>query len=478
MRHAHRVIATVLVGLVIGAGGATSASAASSPSTDSTVTYSASSANIANPERGFYKHTETHYYADGSGYTPLDPATLAGYRDQGITQILRVFYLEKFAGTDRIDPAYLRLVEKDLKTARSAGISVIVRFAYALPKDEWPYAPPYGDAPLSRVKKHIQQLKPVFHAYADVIALVQEGFIGLWGEGYYTDYFVADPAHPETVTETDWKNRSAVLKALLDAVPKKRMVATRTMFYKQQFLGTGSGATNALTPAQGFSGSDQARVGHHNDCFLASPDDFGTFLSDPITLDQEYLEADSRYLPVGGETCAVNSPRSDWASASAEMARYHYSYLNRDYNTDVLNTWGASGIAETANRLGYRFVLTKSTVTSGQKTASVALSVRNDGWAAPYNPRTARLVLKDQKHTYVINFAGNADVQRWAAGTTVNLTGKVKSVPAGTYRAYLSIPSNDAATRNDPRFAIQTANQGTWNATTGLNDLRQKVTIH
>ncbi|MDP9827026.1 DUF4832 domain-containing protein [Kineosporia succinea] len=457
MRYTKRVLAGTLAGLVLCGGLAINASAAE----PSTVTYRASDATIANPERGFYKHTETH----STGYQALSAETLKGYREQGITQILRVFYLEDFVSAD-LSADYLAKVQKDLDTAREAGVSVIVRFAYAQGGD-WPYSPPYGDASLDTVLGHIDQLEPVFHDNADVIALVQQGFIGLWGEGYYTDHFVANPADPGVVTEADWDKRNAVVKALLEAVPDERMVAARTMFSKQQYVGSAT----ALTGEQAFDGSDQARLGHHNDCFLASADDFGTFLSDPITLDQEYLEQDSQYLPVGGETCGVNAPRSEWASASAEMARYHYSYLNRDYNTDVLNSWGADGLEATAKNLGYRVVLQQSSVEND----TVSVTLVNQGWAAPYNERTAKLVLKSGDSTVAVDFESDADVRTWRPGQPVTLTGSVDEAPAGTYEVYLSIPSAQA--EENPDYAIQTANTGTWDPSTGLNDLNQKVTV-
>ncbi len=45
----------------------------------------------------------------------------------------------------------------------------------------------------------------------------------------------------------------------------------------------------------------------------------------------------------------------------------------------------------------------------------------------------------------------------------------------GTYEVYLSIPSAQA--EENPDYAIQTANTGTWDPSTGLNDLNQKVTV-
>ncbi len=449
-----------------------------------TVTYDPTDDVIANPERGFYHHTETHYREDGSGYTPLDATTLREFRDEGITQILRVVYLEKFADTPTLDADWLALVQADLDTAREAGVSVILRFAYAQGGD-WPYSPPYGDAPVDVVLAHIEQLGPLLRENSDVIATIQSGFIGLWGEGYYTDHFAADPANPGVLTEEDWANRAAVVQALLDELPEDRTIQLRTMLMKQTIFGVPTGESGALTPEQAYDGSDLARVGHHNDCFLASPDDFGTFLSDPLSLDEEYLAAETRFVPMGGETCTLNPPKSEWESASALMARYHFSYLNRDYNQDVLNSWGADGITETARRLGYRFVLEDSTVTRGTphtgNVTSVQVDVRNEGWAAPYNERPARLILSNARGTWAVPFvdaaSAPADARYWAAGTTTTVTAQACGLPAGRYDAYLELPSADASVQGNPDYSIQTANEGTWVAETGWNDLDQQVTV-
>jgi hypothetical protein len=455
-----------------------------------TRTYEPSTAVIANPERGFYHHTETHYRADGSGYVPLDLARLRTWREQEkISQILRVFYLEKFAGTDRIDPAYLDLVRADFATARAAGVKTIVRFAYAQPKDDWPYQPPYGDAPVSRVLKHIDQLAPILRANADVIETVQAGFIGLWGEGYYTDYFVADPADPGTVTDQDWANRAAVFRALLHALPTTRTIDVRTMLMKQKTTDRPTGVEGAISDDEAFNGSIVSRIGHHNDCFLASPDDFGTFLSDPITLDQEYLAQDTKYVPIGGETCTVNPPRSEWPSAEAEMTRYHYSYLNTDYNQDVLGSWG-DNIVDAKRRLGYRFRLTEGTFTGGAKPGQsfdVDLGVHNDGFASPYNPRDVRLILRGAHQSYAIPVS--ADPRRWAAGTTTAVSIKAcAAVLPGSYQLLLDLPAPEARLQSQSRlpgtttsynsaYAIQLANEGVWEAATGYNDLGQTLVV-
>ena len=85
--------------------------------------------------------------------------------------------------------------------------------------------------------------------------------------------------------------------------------------------------TNALTESDSVSrSSTSSRVGHHNDCLLASVDDFGTYVD--VAADKAYVAADTLYVPIGGETCAVNSPRSDCASALVELEQLHYTFLH------------------------------------------------------------------------------------------------------------------------------------------------------
>lgn len=444
------------------------------PVDHSTYSYTPSTAVIANPERGFYHHTETHYRADGSGHVPLDSDTLTAYRtEEQVTQILRVFYLEKFAGSDRIDPEYLSLINSDFAAIRRAGVKAIVRFAYAQPEG-WPPTTPYGDAPKQRVIKHIAQLAPVLRANADVIAVVQSGFVGLWGEGYYTDHF-SDPDDPSIVTEQNWADRRAVTDALLAALPKDRMIQLRTPQMKQRIFSVPTGSAGAIGDDQAYDGSTISRTGHHNDCFLASPDDFGTYLSDPIELDKEYLAAETRYLPQGGETCDVNPPRSEWPSARAELERFHFSYLNADYHSDVLDSWG-DDITTARQKLGYRFELRSSRITDRVRVGhgfDLRLQIANVGWAAPYNPRRVQLILQGERHTRTITLP--ADPRHWAPGSTTIVDASERAaVPPGRYRLLLKI----ADSRNPaPAYAIRLANEDTWQPQLGANDLGHDLLV-
>lgn len=398
--------------------------------------YSESDEVFANPGRGFFTYTETHLLADGSGRVPLDAAALAEARSaQGRSLVFRIFYLEKYQSTDTLSAADLALIRADFAAVRAAGVKAVVRFAYTSSSD--------ADAGPDRTVKHIAQLKSILTANADVLAAVQAGFVGRWGEWYYTRNF----------TRPDQADRKRVLTALLAAVPASVPVQVRTPKIARQ-----------LAPGN-------TRVGVHNDCFLAGTDDYGTYTAAD---DRQWLAG--RPILVGGETCDV-SDRSGWADASTEMAAYHWSYLNPSFHLDVLNSWGAAGLTEAGRRLGYRLRLAETTIPARAKPGTrvdISFTIINEGYAAPVQNRPVRLVLTGSRTRTI---ALPADIRTWAPGKAVTVRASFTAPAAGTYALALSLP--DPATRLAavPAYAIRLANTGVWDAGTGRNDLGATLTV-
>ena len=439
------------------------AAPASTPATAANVTYTASSTAIANPERGFYKHTETH----STGYYPLSQTTLTGYRtNSNITLILRVFYLENFINGP-ISSTYLQNMQTDFARIRAAGLKCIVRFAYADTDDT---GVPH-DATKTIILSHINQLTPILQANSDVIAVMQAGFIGSWGEWYYTDHFGKPP------TATDYANRKNVVDAILAAVPN-RFVQIRTPALKMNTYQS----TTPLSLSQAYSGTALSRLGHHNDCFLASSSDYGTYTN--VATEYPYLEQETKFTPMGGETCAVNAPRSECSSAITEMAKFHWSYMNLDYHETVISEFETDGcFSEMQNRMGYRFELLSGSYPSSASLGAsipVNLQVRNTGFATPYNPRVAYVVFRNTvtNAEYRVPLASN--VRMWNPATVTSVVENI-SLPAemvqGSYRLFLHLPDVDPALANRPEYAIRLANSNTWEATTGYNNLNHIITV-
>ena len=484
-----------------------------------TISYQTSSLDFPNPERGFYRYSETR----SSNYTFLNQSTLEGYRNLHTpptasysiysTLVFRYFFLEDFK-TSNISQAYLDNMQTDFNTARMAGVKLIPRFAYTdevNPNgcDSW-ICPPYGDAAKSWVLTHIGQLKPVLEANKDVIATVQMGFIGVWGENYYTDYFGdASQAPNYKLDDNNWTDRIEVLNALLDAVPMERMVQARYPQKKQRTV-YGINATTSsspLTVGEAFSGTDKARIGLHNDCLLASPDDYGTHTdygnsSTPSTSDtanlKPYFAADSKFVVVGGETCDdAYSPYNDCASSHAdaygdtELERMHYSYLNSQYNNDVNNDWHSAGcMEEIKKRLGYRFELQHATFSDAaqpNQVINIDINLKNVGYASPYNARGFELILRNTMTSDIWIVTLPDDPRFWFADNTTHNISKTICVPAevplGDYEMFLFLPDPMPSLYASPDYAIRLANllpdnSDPWEPSTGYNRLGHTISIN
>jgi hypothetical protein len=223
----------------------------------STYTYTASTATFPNPNRGWFEYTETHYQSDNSGYVPLNATALAAARTgSNHSLVFRYFVMEKFLAQDTLDAEWLALVAADLAAIRTAGCKAVIRFAYSTSGD---MVPPYGaDPPVARVLGHIAQLASTVNAAADVVHAVQTGFIGMWGEWYYTDNF-GDVGVVDAGQKAD---RVSVIAALLSNFDP-------SIFVQVRYVGVRRWAADA--------GLNLARIGFHNDAFGAPFADYGTF---------------------------------------------------------------------------------------------------------------------------------------------------------------------------------------------------------
>ncbi len=449
-----------------------SCTAATNPTTVKTQ-YQNSSENFANPERGFYKPFDPEVYDPNS---PLQLSDMQQARKDGMSTIRRYYLLENFRDKP-ISQSYLDMVAKDFETSRKAGVKMVIRFVY-----NWLGGGP--DAPKDIILSHLDQLKPVLQANYDVIAYMEAGFIGKWGEWHSSSNNLVD-SWSRDVTEDAKK----ILFKILSVLPKERMVAIRYSKQKKQIFNN----NDPLTAAEAFNGSDRARVGHDNAGFRAGIDDAGTYDSaDPTYIDQQkaWLNSDTKYVVQGGEPAWASDPPEydDCAGALSDFARMHWSGMNihqADAAAEPLyQGWKDQGcMEEIKQRLGYRFRLVSSYIPDSVKPAStfsMSFKVANDGWASPYNPRNLEVILRNRQTGKEYYMPVPEAVRMWMPDTSnkVNIVGGIPSnMPPGEYQVLLNLPDPTSRLYNRPEYSIRLANQNVWEASTGYNSLLRTVVV-
>ncbi|HOO18707.1 MAG TPA: DUF4832 domain-containing protein [Paludibacteraceae bacterium] len=422
------------------------------------VNYVISDSAIINPERGFY----SHYEFSTTNSNVLTPSIVKSVRAKGNSLLLTIYYLKDFKDKP-ISNEFLSRLETNMKALRDGGCKCVLRFAYSSSESEKPW-----DAPQDIVLNHIQQITPYLIEYSDVIYVMEAGFIGVWGEWYYTTHFNMTLTTPE-----DYAPRRAVLDALLQALPTERMICVRTPKFKLKCFNLNYSDT--ITLATAFNQSDLSRIACHNDCFLASSNDVGTFSN---SQERAFWEAETKYVVMGGETCGLSS-YSGCDNAVLQMEKYHWSYLNSDYHPSVLNGWKTNGcMEEITKRLGYRLSLTEGKFSKNPeagKDFEVKLKIKNTGFASPMNPRNVELIFiskSDSSQKFICQI--NVDPRFWFAGGQYEINIKYPlplEMKSNEYNVYLNLPDPKSILANRPEFSIHLANNNVWDNNTGYNKI-------
>ena len=470
------------------------------------VTYGTDMEEFTNPERGFYRPFSTKM----SAFRPLDVQTLlllktpspaAGGFKVGSTLIYRSYQFDEYKQKP-LSEGILYHIQNDMDSIRKAGMKVILRFTSCNSCCD----PPFHDAPKATILQHLQQLKSLLTKNEDIIAVVQMGLIGPWGEQFYSDHF-GDLEHGP-VTDQHWQDRNEVISALLDAVPRSRMIQVRAPYYKLRFL-DGDQAhpekADALDSEEAFGESPKARIAHHNDCILANYDDYWTYNSYhtwPASVDTLHLKAymakETKFLVFGGETCPggpngedVYSPYNDCISeggnAEHYLKRFHTSFLNTSWSAAVNGDWNNKCIEDIKRTLGYRFVLKKGIFPgqiSNRVPTKIRLEIINEGYASTYNYRFAELILRNKESGKIYRKRIDCDTRYWFADElqVLDLEFKWPENPgSGKYELFLNLPDASPSLHNRPEYSIRLAStyrsKPVWLANTGWNLLLPEILV-
>jgi hypothetical protein len=107
------------------------------------------------------------------------------------------------------------------------------------------------------------------------------------------------------------------------------------------------------------------------------------------------------------------------------------------------------------------------------------ISLVNDGFAAPYNPRAVELVLR-RRGAPDVRLPIPDDPRRWEPGRRIELNLALElphQISRGNYEAFLALPDPQFRLRKRPEYAIRFANRSVWRAATGDNALSWRLLV-
>lgn len=466
---------------------------------------------IAEPHQGIFSGPAAHLWGRVPPVYQDDWWLMDAQRYEpfGLTLVQAYCYLTEYADGP-IPPDKLDRLQHSLDLLRRNGFKALLRFAYEKNMNA-------QDGPRPEVIfQHIDQLRPVLQQNADVIYVLQAGFIGAWGEWHSATH----------VAQDDYGVRAAIIKRLLEVLPADRMLQLRVPKYKRLALSQSIfPACEEVDQATAFGQTPAARIGFHNDGFLAGPSHGGTWPEPPLfgqsgNTEYDSMTRESAYVPVDGELFwsdqgfdgqAAGGQGVDGLNASIHLREHHYasfslahSYSEREGRAYSIDRWLAAlldpqalqaanmpiadgyfedGLGQPVVRtqfeyiqdhLGYRLELQDASFPTRCQPGdelTVAIELINRGFSTLHNPRPVSVALIDVDGKVWEQVSAEVDPRAWqpcAPGDpefrplrhALTLRGKLPTtLRAGWYQVGLWMPDADPSLRLDPRYAVRVANR-------------------
>ena len=385
-------------------------------------------------------------------------------------------------GTDYdLDDVFFSSLRQTFENCRKNGSMIAVRFRYDANGKKNP-----EPASFDQVLHHIEQIKEngLLEDYKDILAFVECGFVGAWGE-----------MHSGKYTSVEYKAK--LLDAMLDCVPSPVPVTVRTPDIFAKWAGI---SRSELKGYVSEPGSTTQRVGMYDDGYMGSDSDLGTYSDRSGETDWLGRQAVTSYF--GGEF----SGDLDWAkkfgtylpeNAIPEMYKTHLSYINgnifqlykdytfgKEYDVEGVDNsayYGQTVFQFIRDHIGYRFVLRKSELSDSVEQGGVldlSFNVENTGFANPIPDQTSYLLLEHDNRFMMIDTPINTN--QWYSGSIAENNISVKlpgTIEAGKWNVYLKTvcggkPDMNAFDKRSVRFA----NEGVWNSLYGA-DLLGSFTV-
>lgn len=320
---------------------------------------------------------------------------------------------------------------------------------------------------IEQIEQHMEQLSSVINRHADCVYIMQGNFTGNVGEMNQTNYGSAE-------------DTKTLVEYLSNCIFPSIYLSVRTPAQLRGVLES----REIPSFSEIYSGTLASRLGLYNDGMLGSVYDLGTYDDTPYTSSDKYTEKGTRsqeleyqnrlclFVPNGGEA-VIDNEYSDLENAVSDLSAMHVSYLNKDHDLAVLDKWkntfyqgddifqGCSGYDYISAHLGYRYVITDSSLTFRpllDDTALLHLTIENRGFAPAYKKFETQIYLTNIETKEVIPVTNTIDNRMITSENsfTFKLSIDVRDMEKGTWQ--ISIDMTDSLSNLPVFFANETEN--------------------
>lgn len=270
---------------------------------------------------------------------------------------------------------------------------------------------------LDTVLRHVRQISPILQSHSGAIFTLQGVLVGDCGEMHGTKF--------------NLEQMRKIALALSDATGGSMYLSVRTPAQWQAVTDNGSNWLSGL-------------MGLFNDGMLGSSSDMGTYTGMTRAQGLDFQDALCARVPNGGEVTVDDaSPYADryrycdFENAVKDLAAMHVTYLNRWWNTDVLDRWAAvrvsdemSGLDYISRHLGYRLLIDSVSASQGyfQKRTYLSVNFRNEGFAPMYVSPELTLSLLDETGAEVLSCPMKHELTALSGGRSASKTGSALAV--------------------------------------------------
>lgn len=439
------------------------------------ISYQSHDLPIANPERGWFYSIGAWSNNNLQPFPTLNELDSMRQSDDKITLLRRYYLLDDFTDSP-IAQAVLDEFQNNCDSLRTAGFKLIPRFTYNFSESLQQL-----DASVSWTHYHLNQLKPYLENNKDVIAHIEAGFVGHYGE-----WHDSSEGHIDNFTLEVLNGGHQIIDSLLKAVPADRMVATRYFYWnKMKYLEDYHSTSTPLNEQSAFSETVAARIGTHNDAVMFEPN----WMWHPFLISEQidYANQDLKWVVSSGEPLPDDYTLTN--NPVPQLAALYFNSLAINANNEGSNAhydyWKQQGyFDEMTLNLGYRYRMIEANVqeiVNQGEIVSLNLIIENIGYSSPYNYRKTEIVLRDilTEEEYHFDLTQDNDMRYWHTGVhQLDLSFEIPTDFAeGTYDVFLNFPDFDILLYNNPMYSIQLANTNTWETETGYNALQFQLTV-